>query len=181
VQVAMLANQASNYLVSGKTPKRMGNAHVNIVPYQVFPTADGRVVVAVGNDGQFARFCELAGHAAVAREPGYADNAGRVERRAELVQVIAGWMLQRSTAQWIALLEPAGVPCAPILELPEVFRHPQVVHRGMRLDADGLPMVATPIRFDGERPVSARRPPALDEQGDAIREHIGRSGGWPAD
>jgi crotonobetainyl-CoA:carnitine CoA-transferase CaiB-like acyl-CoA transferase len=185
VQVAMLANQASNYLVSGKTPKRIGNAHVNIVPYQVFPTADGHIVVAVGNDGQFARLCELAGRAAVARDPRYATNEARVERRSELVQVIAGWMLERSTAQWIALLEPAAVPCAPILELPDVFGHPQVRSRGMQVslrDRQGrtVPMVANPMRFDGQRPVADRPPPVLDQDGETLRAGLARGLPWPA-
>jgi crotonobetainyl-CoA:carnitine CoA-transferase CaiB-like acyl-CoA transferase len=179
-QVAMLANQASNYLVGGKTPKRMGNAHVNIVPYQVFATLDGHLVLAVGNDGQFARFCELAGRPEVARDPRYAANAGRVERRAELVPLVAQWMLERTTAQWIALLEPAAVPCAPILELPDVFRHPQVMARGMQVERDGVPMVATPMRFDGARPCADLGAPALDEDGDAIRAALARAGAWPS-
>ncbi|WP_284614679.1 CaiB/BaiF CoA transferase family protein [Aquabacterium humicola] len=179
-QVAMLANQASNYLVGGKTPKRMGNAHVNIVPYQVFATKDGHIVVAVGNDGQFARFCALAGDPAVAQDPRYATNEGRVERRAELVPVIAQWMLARTTAEWTALFEPNAVPCAPILELPGVFEHAQVKHRGMQIEArNGIPMVASPMRFDGERAVSDRPPPQLDEHGDALRAALARGDGWP--
>jgi crotonobetainyl-CoA:carnitine CoA-transferase CaiB-like acyl-CoA transferase len=174
VQVAMLANQASNYLIGGKTPKRMGNAHVNIVPYQVFATADGHIVLAVGNDAQFERYCTLAGRPEVARDPRYRHNAGRVERRAELVPVLAAWMLEKTTAQWIALLEPNAVPCAPILELPGVFAHPQVVHRGLQVTAlDGLgrpvPMVANPMRFDGQRPWSPTPPPQLDDDGDDVR------------
>jgi crotonobetainyl-CoA:carnitine CoA-transferase CaiB-like acyl-CoA transferase len=185
VQVATLANQASNYLVGGQTPKRMGNAHVNIVPYQVFATADGHVVLAVGNDGQFARFCELAGHGALARDARYASNAGRVERRQELIPIIGHWMRSRSTAQWIALLEPNAVPCAPILELPQVFQHPQVAHRGMRIDlADGagrlMPGVASPMRFDGARPLAERAPPALDQDGDALRTALQAGVAWPA-
>ncbi len=180
VQVSMLANQASNYLVGGRTPRRMGNAHVNILPYQVFATRDGHLVLAVGNDGQFQRFCEAAGHADVAFDPRYASNPARVERREELVPVLATWLLERSTAEWIALLEPRAVPCAPILELPEVFRHPQVVARGAQIERDGVPMVASPIRFDGERAVADRRPPHLDEHGDAIRSALARGDGWPA-
>jgi crotonobetainyl-CoA:carnitine CoA-transferase CaiB-like acyl-CoA transferase len=172
-------------MVSGKTPKRMGNAHVNIVPYQVFATADGHIVIAVGNDGQFKRFCELAGEVATASDPRYATNAGRVERRAELIPQIAGWMLRRSTAQWTALLEPNAVPCAPILELPEVFAHPQVVHRGMRISGNDaqrreVPMVGTPMRFDGVRPAATRPPPTLDEHGDALRLALNQNPGWPA-
>ena len=182
VQVAMLANQASNYLVGGKTPKRMGNAHTNIVPYQVFATLDGHIVLAVGNDGQFKRFCELAGRPNVALDPRYASNPARVERRAELVPIIATWMLERSTAAWVALLEPNAVPCAPILELPQTFAHPQVVSRGMQVQRGGMPMVAAPMRFDGERAVAHAPPPRLDEHGDAIRAALaaldGKSG-WP--
>lgn len=174
VQVAMLANQASNYLVSGATPKRMGNAHVNIVPYQVFATKDGHIVLAVGNDGQFERFCQLAGRPEVARDPRYLHNAGRVERRSELVPVLAGWMLERTTQEWMALLEPNAVPCAPILELPGVFEHPQVKHRGMQFSLPdemgrAVPMVGNPMRFDGQRPAAALPPPQLDEHGDAVR------------
>lgn len=182
VQVAMLANQASNYLVGGKTPRRMGNAHANIVPYQVFATQDGHIVLAVGNDGQFARFCALAGHADLAQDARYATNAARVEHRAELVPQVAAWMLGRTTAQWVALLEPQSVPCAPILDLPGVFTHPQVVARGMRVAADdGTPMVAQPMRVDGQRPLAKRRPPRLDEHGPALRAALARGTHWPGD
>jgi crotonobetainyl-CoA:carnitine CoA-transferase CaiB-like acyl-CoA transferase len=181
VQVAMLANQASNYMVSGKTPQRMGNAHVNIVPYQVFATKDGHIVVAVGNDGQFQRFCALAGDAALAQDPRYATNPARVERRDELVPILAAWMLKRTTAEWTALFEPNAVPCAPILDLPGVFQHPQVVSRGMRIEGpNGVPMVASPMRFDGERAISPLPPPALDEHGDALRQALSGGAGWPA-
>jgi crotonobetainyl-CoA:carnitine CoA-transferase CaiB-like acyl-CoA transferase len=180
VQVAMLANQASNYMVSGKTPQRMGNAHVNIVPYQVFATKDGHIVVAVGNDGQFQRFCALAGDAALAQDPRYATNPARVERRDELVPILAAWMLKRTTAEWTALFEPNAVPCAPILDLPGVFQHPQVVSRGMRIEGvNGVPMVASPMRFDGQRAISDLPPPALDQHGDAVRQALATGGGWP--
>ncbi len=179
VQVAMLANQGSNYLVGGKTPKRMGNAHVNIVPYQVFATQDGHLVLAVGNDGQFQRFCAVAGRPELARDPRYATNPDRVKRRDELVPVLAGWLRERTTAEWIATLEPQAVPCAPILELPEVFRHPQVVARGMQVERGGVPMVAAPMRFDGERAVADHRPPKLDEHGEAIRRAVAAGAGWP--
>jgi crotonobetainyl-CoA:carnitine CoA-transferase CaiB-like acyl-CoA transferase len=180
VQVAMLANQASNYLVGGRTPKRMGNAHVNIVPYQVFPTRDGHLVLAVGNDGQFQRFCQQAGHAELALDPRYATNPERLAHRDELVERIASWMRERSTAEWIACLEPNAVPCAPILELPQVFEHPQVIARGLQVARDGVPMVAAPMRFDGERALAEHRPPWLDEHGDAIRAALAAADGWPA-
>ena len=184
VQVAMLANQASNYLVGGLVPKRMGNAHMNVVPYQVFATQDGHIVLAVGNDGQFARFCELAGHAALARDERYLSNAGRITNRDTLIPVLAGWMLQRSTQDWIDLLEPNAVPCAPILTLPGVFQHPQVMARGvlspMEVGADRpMPLVGNPMRFDGERALADQPPPGLDAQGDAIRAALARQSGWP--
>jgi len=179
VQVAMLANQASNYLVGGKTPKRMGNAHINVVPYQVFATKDGHMVLAVGNDGQFARFCALAGDADLAQDPRFVTNAQRLGHRDELIPILAGWMLRRTTAEWTALLEPNAVPCAPILELPDVFRHPQVVHRGMQVSVAGVPMVGTPMRFDGQRPMAGLPPPQLDEHGPALRAALAAGQAWP--
>jgi crotonobetainyl-CoA:carnitine CoA-transferase CaiB-like acyl-CoA transferase len=174
VQVAMLANQASNFLVGGITPKRMGNAHANVVPYQVLPTQDGHIVLAVGNDGQFARFCQLAGHAEVASDPRFASNSARIEHRELLIPLISPWLLQRTTQQWCDLLEPNAVPCAPILNLPQVFEHRQVVHRGMQTqltDAQGraMPLVANPMRFDGQRAMAEQAPPQLDQHGDALR------------
>jgi crotonobetainyl-CoA:carnitine CoA-transferase CaiB-like acyl-CoA transferase len=179
-QVAMLANQASNHLAGGVTPRRLGNAHPNIVPYQVFATADGHIVLAVGNDGQFTRLCERVGCPDVARDPRYATNAARVEHRAELVALVAGWMRERSTDAWVALLEPNHVPCAPILEIPQVFAHPQVVARGMRVEAGGVAMVAPPMRFDGQRPMADQAPPALDQHGEAIRGALAQADAWPA-
>jgi crotonobetainyl-CoA:carnitine CoA-transferase CaiB-like acyl-CoA transferase len=185
VQVAMLANQASNHLVGGITPKRMGNAHMNVVPYQVFATADGHIVLAVGNDGQFARFCELAGHADVAHDVRYATNSDRIANRLVLIPQISEWMLTRSTQQWMDLLEPHAVPCAPILELPGVFKHPQVVSRGMQAslpDSHGqaVPLVANPMRFDGQRALADQAPPTLDQHGPALREALARQDAWPA-
>jgi crotonobetainyl-CoA:carnitine CoA-transferase CaiB-like acyl-CoA transferase len=174
VQVAMLANQASNHLVGGITPKRMGNAHANVVPYQVLPTKDGHIVLAVGNDGQFARFCQLAGHAEVARDPRFVSNSQRIEHRTQLIELISGWMLRRTTQGWCDLLEPNAVPCAPILNLPQVFEHRQVVHRGMKTqltDERGraMPLVANPMRFDGQRATAELAPPTLDQHGEQIR------------
>jgi crotonobetainyl-CoA:carnitine CoA-transferase CaiB-like acyl-CoA transferase len=184
VQVAMLANQASNHLVGGLTPQRMGNAHLNVAPYQVFATQDGNIVLAVGNDGQFARFCELAGHPEVAKDERFITNTGRIGHRDVLIPQLAGWMLERSTQGWMDLLEPNAVPCAPILELPGVFRHPQVVARGMKIEIDSgdekpMPLVANPMRFDGERAIADQPPPGLDAQGDAIRAALAASNGWP--
>jgi crotonobetainyl-CoA:carnitine CoA-transferase CaiB-like acyl-CoA transferase len=165
VQVAMLANQASNQLVGRTQPTRMGNAHPNIVPYQVFPTRDGHMVLAVGNDGQFARFCEAAGHPQVAADPRFATNPARVAQRAELVPLITGWTLLRSTAEWSGLLDQAAVPCSPILDIAQVMEHPHVRARGMVLQPEDdatPPMVANPMLFDGLRPVAPQPPPRLD-------------------
>ncbi|MCA0242966.1 MAG: CoA transferase [Proteobacteria bacterium] len=181
VQVAMLANQASNHLVGGITPQRMGNAHANVVPYQVLPTQDGHIVLAVGNDGQFQRFCQLAGHPEMARDPRFASNSARIEHRDELIPLIARWLLTRTTQGWCDLLEPNAVPCAPILNLPQVFAHRQVQHRGLKTtlaDRHGraMPLVANPMRFDGQRALAAAPPPELDQHGDAIRA----GQGWTA-
>jgi crotonobetainyl-CoA:carnitine CoA-transferase CaiB-like acyl-CoA transferase len=137
-------------------------------------------VLAVGNDGQFQRFCKLAGRDAAGTKPKYATNALRIEHRDELAALIATWMLERTTGQWTALLEPNAVPCAPILEVPEVFQHPQVLARGMKIHNAGMPMVAAPMRLDGERAVSGAPAPRLDEHGAAIRAALGRSDGWPS-
>jgi crotonobetainyl-CoA:carnitine CoA-transferase CaiB-like acyl-CoA transferase len=163
VQVAMLANQASNQLIGGRTPTRMGNAHPNIVPYQAFPTRSGQLVVAVGNDTQFAKFCEAAGHPEVARDPRFASNQGRVENRQELVPRIAGWLLERDAADWVRALDERGVPCAPVLDVGQVMAHPHVAARGMRIEgSEGVPpMIANPICIDGWRMRSDLPPPRL--------------------
>ncbi|UJW82148.1 CaiB/BaiF CoA transferase family protein [Hydrogenophaga sp. SL48] len=164
VQVAMLANQASNQLIGHKTPTRMGNAHPNIVPYQVFPTRDGHMVLAVGNDGQFARFCEACDHPEVSRDARFATNPARVEHRATLVPLLSGWTLQRDTADWVQRLDVAGVPCSPILDIAQVMEHPHVAARGLRLQPGvdaGPPMIANPMVMDGQRPVAELPPPAL--------------------
>ena len=185
VQVAMLANQASNHLVGGVTPRRLGNAHANIVPYQVFATRDGHIVLAIGNDAQFAKFCELAGHAAVALDARFATNAARVAHRAELVPQLAGWMLARSTAEWAVALDARDLPCAPIQDLAQVFASPQVIARGMHASlrcADGrsTPTVPAPVIFDGARAMSVQPPPGLDEHGAMLRASMNADPGWPA-
>ena len=165
VQVAMLANQGANQLIGGQTPRRMGNAHPNIVPYQVFPTLDGHMVLAVGNDGQFARFCEAAGHPAVSRDSRYISNPARVQHRRELVALLTQWTVQRSTADWLALLNEANVPCSPILNVAQVMEHPHTRARELRLqpqDADTPPMIAQPMLMDGHRLSADLVPPALN-------------------
>ena len=170
-QVAMLANLGANYLVSDKAPGRMGNAHQNIVPYQVFevaPRADGGkdfIILAVGNDGQYAKFCEVAGRPDLASEPRFVKNADRVRHRAELVPLLEAVMKTRPKADWLSALEAAKVPCGAINSLDEVFSDPQVQARGMvthwqhPLRAD-LPLVSSPIKLE-KTPVRTDRPPPM--------------------
>ncbi len=163
VQVAVLANQATNYLVGGMVPQRLGNAHPNIVPYQAFATSDGHIILAVGNDGQFRRFCQVAGRPDLGGDPRYASNVERVRNRAELVPILAALVASRSCAQWIADLEQANVPCGPINTLDQVFADPQVKHRGMAVkmqspQAGEVTLVANPIKLS-ETPVVYDRPP----------------------
>jgi crotonobetainyl-CoA:carnitine CoA-transferase CaiB-like acyl-CoA transferase len=164
-QVAMLANLGANFLVTGVPPGRMGNAHQNIVPYQVFEVADGHVILAVGNDGQFAKFCEVAGCPGLAADPRFAKNADRVRHRNVLVPMLAERMKQRRKHDWLAALEAAKVPCGAINSLDEVFADPHVQSRGMTVGvphplADGLRLVASPIKLS-DTPVQYRRPPPL--------------------
>ncbi|MCK2126848.1 CoA transferase [Thauera aromatica] len=165
VQIACLANQAMNYLATGQNPKRLGNAHPNIVPYQDFPTADGYMILAIGNDGQFARFCEAAGQPALAADPRFASNRARVENRAVLIPLLKKLTVERNTGDWIAMLEALAVPCGPINTLADVFADPQVVARGMKVtmphQATGsVPQVASPIKLSAT-PVDYRLPPPM--------------------
>ncbi|WP_181296371.1 CaiB/BaiF CoA-transferase family protein [Pseudomonas sp. Q2-TVG4-2] len=177
VQVACLANQAMNYLTTGVPPKRMGNAHPNIVPYQDFPTADGDIILTVGNDGQFRKFAEVAGRPEWADDPRFASNKARVAHRQELVPMIRQVTVFRTTAEWVAALEQAGVPCGPINDLAQVFADPQVQARGMHVDmphslAGSVPQVASPIRLS-ETPVEYRSaPPLLGEHSEALLQRL---------
>lgn len=177
VQVACLANQAMNYLATGTSPKRLGNAHPNIVPYQDFPSADGDFILAVGNDGQFRKFCEVAGLTALADDPRFSTNKARVTYRAELIPLIRQATVFKTTAEWVRLLEAAGVPCGPINDLAQVFADPQVQARGLRLElANGLgsstPQVASPLRLS-QTPVEYRSaPPLLGEHSDALLQRL---------
>lgn len=162
-QVAVLANQAANYLASGVSPRRMGNGHANVVPYQAFATADGQLVVAVGNDGQYRKLCMILGEPQWADDPRFANNAARLANRAELIPLlaakIAGW-----DAQPLSLaLEAEGVPAGPINDLAGVFADPQVIARGMRFRPEGADIdgVASPIVIDGERMVAPTGAPPL--------------------
>ena len=133
-QVAMIANLNMNYLISGKVPGRMGNAHANIVPYQAFPTADGHVILAVGNDNQFEKFCQIAGRSDLPADPSFQRNSDRVRNRDVLVPIIAALLQSRTTLEWTTACDAAQVPCGPINNLDQVFADPQVVHRQMRID-----------------------------------------------
>jgi len=179
VQIATLANQAANYLAGGVVPRRMGNAHPNIVPYQDFPTADGDMILAIGNDGQFAKFCAIAGHPEWATDERFATNPQRVAHRATLIPLLRQATVMRTTQQWVQALEGAGVPCGPINRLDDVFADPQVQARGVRIElphptAGRVPLVANPIRLS-ESPVTYRRaPPLLGEHtGEVLRDWLG--------
>jgi crotonobetainyl-CoA:carnitine CoA-transferase CaiB-like acyl-CoA transferase len=165
-QVAALSNQATNYLVSGVAPGRLGNAHPNVVPYQVFETSDGHVIIGVGNDGQFVKFCDVAGLTHLAGDERFRTNAGRVRNRGELIPIVAETVRTRSSAQWISALEARGVPCGPINDVAMVFEDPHVKARGMlrHLDhpqAGTVPQVANPVRFASVETTSDRPPPSL--------------------
>ena len=178
VQVACLANQAMNYLATGSNPRRMGNAHPSIVPYQDFPTADGHMILAIGNDGQFVRFCEVAGRPELAADVRFATNRARVENRAELIPLLSEITATRTTAEWIGQLEARAVPCGPINGLAEVFADPQVQARGLAVkmphpEAGEVPLVASPIRLS-KTPVEYRRaPPLVGEHTDEILADLG--------
>lgn len=172
-QVGVLANQAMNYLTSGKAPKRMGNAHPNIVPYQVFPCADGYFIAAIGNDGQFARFCAVLGAPELAQEADYATNPARVANRAVLVPKLTALTMAFARDDLLAALEAKGVPAGPINTVSQVFEDPQVKARGLRVDlaeAGGgtIPAVAGPIVLDGERQVAKSASPRLGADTEAV-------------
>jgi crotonobetainyl-CoA:carnitine CoA-transferase CaiB-like acyl-CoA transferase len=169
-QVGVLANQAMNFLASGIAPRRLGNQHPNIVPYQVFPVSDGHVIVAVGNDAQFARLAELLGAPELAADRRFKTNALRVQHREELAPLIAERTLLRSRSDLLAALEAKGVPAGPINSVAEVFADPQVLHRKMRVDAPAdqaeggaIAGVRTPIVLDGVAAVAPRASPELGE------------------
>ena len=178
--VGTLAFQALNYLVSGELPKRIGNAHPNLVPYQEFPVADGRIIIATGNDAQFVKLCGILGAPQLAQDPTYKDNKGRVEHRAELVGKLCTLTSRMKREDILDRLEAAGIPAGPINDLQQVFADPQVIHRGMRLElkspaAKGgvIPGIRTPIVLD-EAPMASERPsPRLGEHTADILREIG--------
>ena len=178
VQVACLANQTMNYLVGGQVPGRMGNAHPNIVPYQDFPTKDGDMIVAVGNDSQFARLAATAGHPEWATDPRFHNSPARVAHRQDFIDAFTPVSLARTTAEWITALETAGVPCGPINDLAAVFDDPQIQARGMKITMNhtkgaDLSLVANPVRMS-ESPTSYRRaPPLLGAETNEVLTELG--------
>jgi crotonobetainyl-CoA:carnitine CoA-transferase CaiB-like acyl-CoA transferase len=159
VQVAVLANQAMNYLIGGTVPHRMGNAHPNIAPYQTFAVADGRVIVAVGNDGQYRRLCALIGAPELGTDARFATNADRVHNRTELETELAPRIGLWQRDPFLAALAADGIPGGPINDVAQVFADPQVIARGMRIDPGGVPGVASPIVIDGKRQAAGRPSP----------------------
>ncbi len=173
VQVASLANQAMNYLVSGEVPRRLGNAHPNIVPYQAFATADGHFILAVGNDDQFRRLCEHIEVPEIADDPRFATNGARVEHRDELIPILQTVFEQKTKAYWLEHLETAGVPCGPINRIDEVFADPQVQARGMRIEAPhplagSVPLVGSPLKFSRSETREAVAPPMLGQHTEEV-------------
>jgi crotonobetainyl-CoA:carnitine CoA-transferase CaiB-like acyl-CoA transferase len=174
-QVAVLGNQAMNYLVSGKPPARLGNAHPNIVPYDVFPVADGHIIIATGNDGQWRKLCEVLGEPTLAGHADYAENRARIANRVALTAHLHGLTQRFTKADLLAALEAVGVPAGPINAVDEVFADPQIVARGVRVDlasphakSGTIPTVASPIVIDGVRQVAQRPSPRLGEHADEV-------------
>jgi crotonobetainyl-CoA:carnitine CoA-transferase CaiB-like acyl-CoA transferase len=179
--VAMMSVMNMNYLVSGQPPQRAGNAHQNIVPYEAFACADGHLILAVGNDSQFAKFCTVAGKAQWAADPRFARNVDRVKNRETLVPLVAAVLSTRTQRAWLAALEAVGVPCGPINTLDQVFADPQVAARAMRLDlphplAGTVPQVGNPLKFSATPVAYDRPPPLLGEHTAAVlRERLDMS------
>src|SRR5467141_373869 len=180
-QIALLAYQNTNYFATGKPPKRIGNLHPNIVPYQPFRAADGEVILACGNDNLYRKFCEAAGCPELAHDPRFAPNGKRVENRVELTRLLGEVFRRRSKREWLELLEAAGVPNGPINDVAQVFEEPQVKARGVRIELDHsaagkLPGVASPMRFSETRIEYRLAPPLLGEHTDEVlRGLLGKS------
>ena len=177
VQVATLANQAMNYLATGNSPRRLGNAHPNIVPYQAFQTADGHIILAVGNDAQFERFCDLAEVPELAADERFRKNSDRVGHRETLVPQITAIMQSKTSADWLEQLNARGIPCGPINDLEQVFADPQVQHRGLQLElehpvAGKVASVANPIRLSQTPIEYDLAPPLLGQHTDAVLQRI---------
>ncbi|MBW3560143.1 MAG: CoA transferase [Proteobacteria bacterium] len=183
VQAAMLANQAANFFVSGEPPRRMGNAHPNLAPYQPFLTRDGELVIAVGNDAQFRALCRALGDEALAADPAFLTNAARVAGREALVARLSALTAERTTAEWIGALEAVGVPCGPVNTVDQVFAEPQALARGLTVEqtrpdlADPVRTVASPIRLSRTPPSYHTPPPALGQHTEEVlSQKLGLSG-----
>ena len=180
-QIALLAYQNTNYFATGVPPRRIGNLHPNIVPYQPFKSSDGEVIIACGNDNLFRKFCDAAGCSELARDPRFVTNGKRVENRAEITRLIDAVMRKKTTAEWLELLEAAGVPNGPINDIAQVFQEPQVQARGVKIELDHaaagkLPLVASPMRFSAT-PLEYRLPPPLlgEHTDEVLRSLLGKS------
>ncbi len=172
VATAITANQGMNYLTTGTAPERIGNAHQNLTPYQVFDCADGWIIIATGNDGQYRRLCALLGLDEMAEHPDFLTNSDRIANRAEMTRRLTEATLARSKADLLAACEASNVPAGPINDFAEVFTDPQVVARGIQGEVDGVPTVRAPFRFSEAEMAISRPSPALDEHGDEIRAEI---------
>lgn len=175
--MALLANQGMSYLATGETPKRIGNTHPSIVPYQVFPTADGAIILACGNDNLFSKFCAVAKREDLFKDERFAKNAGRVKNRSTLVPILEDVFRQRATEAWVEALEEAGVPCGPINTVAQAFANPQVQARGMQIKlphplADEVPLMGSPMKFSGTPIEHKLPPPVLGQHADEILEQV---------
>lgn len=178
-QVSWLINEGTNYLLSGEIPKRRGNDHPNIVPYTVFPTRDGHVILAVGNDGQFQKWCDFAEASDIKVDPRYQTNPSRIANREALYAAMPAYMEQKSTDEWVDGLAKIGVPCSPVNNLEQVFEDPQVIARGMRIDlphhqaAEGtVPLIANPLKFSATPPQYRNAPPTLGQHTEDVLKDI---------
>jgi crotonobetainyl-CoA:carnitine CoA-transferase CaiB-like acyl-CoA transferase len=172
----LLANQGMTYLATGTPPGRIGNAHPSIVPYQVFRTADSAMILACGNDNLFRKFCDVAARPDIAGDPRFAKNADRVKHRREIVAVLGEVMSKRTTGDWVAALEAAGVPCGPINDIAQALAEPQAEARGMKVRlqhplAGEVPLIGSPMKFSGTPIRHEKAPPVLGQHTDEILEH----------
>jgi crotonobetainyl-CoA:carnitine CoA-transferase CaiB-like acyl-CoA transferase len=166
--VSTLANIGLNQRVTGTAPKRMGNAHSSVVPYQVFETADGHMIVAVGNDGQFAHFVGALGLASMADDPRYKTNSARVENRDTLIPQLAAAMKMQTTAHWDAALEAVNVPAGPINDIGQALNDPQSMARGLATMAGDRPAIASPLRLSDSMPDAGTEPPMLGQNTEEV-------------
>jgi formyl-CoA transferase len=179
-QLAMLANQASNALISGTDPPRQGNTHPNIVPYQPFAAADQPIIIAVGNERQFARLAEMCGHPEWTSDERFASNAARVAHREEIVRLVGEVTAQKPAAEWLEQLEAAGIPAGPINRISQALEDVQAQHRQMARTIAGIPLVGSPVRLDGARADSDLPPPALGQHTDEVLASLGVDAGEAA-